>query len=61
MNSIAYKNICIFQKDAKRLIIQKNTFKSDNSNVVMSKNIKIFWYKDVLVLFEKIFEKFKKR
>ena len=41
---------------------KKNTFKSDNRNVVMSKNIEIFFcYKDEFVLFEKIYENFKKR
>ena len=54
MNSIASR-IFIFQKDAKRLMIQKKSSKSDNSNVVMSKDINIFCYKGVLVLFEKMF------
>ena len=41
-----------YPKDAKRQIIEKkrkNTFKSNNSNVVMSKNIMIFCDKDELV------------
>ena len=40
--------------------LKKNTFKLDNSNAVISKNIKIFCCKDELVLFKKMYEKIKK-
>ena len=61
MNSIAIKIFVSFKKmpkGYKRLISKKN-IKSDNSNVVMSKNIMIFSYKGPLVLLEKIHEEFK--
>jgi hypothetical protein len=52
MNSIATKISLKMPKGW--YIIQKNSFKSDNSNVVMSKNIKIiFCYQDDFVLLKK--------
>ena len=58
MNCIAIKIFVLFKK---RLIIQKNKFKPDNSDVEMSKNILKNSYNDVLVLFEELHEEFKKR